>query len=58
MSRRLHVIEQRLDVADRVIRDLDQKLARVDGRTSILNRERAASGQAMQAGEGQGSSDN
>ena len=46
LSRRLHVVERRLDVADQAIREIGLKLARVDGRTSLLNR--AADGEAVE----------
>ncbi|MER2265403.1 hypothetical protein [Methylobacterium oxalidis] len=57
LSRRVHVIEERLDMADQRINALGHKLARVDGRTSILSRDRVKNGEVTEAEESQDPAD-
>jgi chromosome segregation ATPase len=57
LSRRLYVIEQRLDTTDTAVREIGHRLARVDGRTSIL-RNRAADEEDAQPGDGSSASGN
>ncbi|MGH1572049.1 hypothetical protein ACRAWG_16870 [Methylobacterium sp. P31] len=56
LSRRLHVIEQRLGMTDTAVREIGHRLARVDGRTSILRLNQAATDENTQPGEGSSSS--
>ncbi len=58
LSRRLSVIEQRLGVTDTAVREIGHRLARVDGRTSILQRNRAANDGDTQPEDGSGASGN
>lgn len=58
LSRLLYVIEQRLDTIDIAVRAIGHRLARVDGRTSILPRDQAADDEDMQPENGSGASGN
>jgi hypothetical protein len=58
LSRRLYVVEQRLGVTDTAIREIGHRLARVDGRTSILQRKQAVNGEDTQPSDGSRALDN